>query len=91
MPVRSIPPAPGTDAGTRILLNMRQVFLHPDEDGGWVAEIPSLPGCISEGETKEDALRNIRDAAESWLEARRELGLPIPPETTAAELIEIPL
>ena len=36
---------------------MRQVILYPgDEDGGWIAEVPSLPGCVSQGETKEEAL-----------------------------------
>ena len=42
---------------------MRQVILFRDvEDGGWVAEVPSLPGCVSQGDTKEEALANVRDA-----------------------------
>jgi predicted RNase H-like HicB family nuclease len=41
---------------------MRQILLTPGEDGGWVATVPSLPGAISEGETREEALRNIREA-----------------------------
>ena len=61
---------------------MRQVVLHPDaEDGGWVAEVPSLPGCISQGETREEALRNIREAIEQWIDAAREVGMTIPDET----------
>lgn len=41
---------------------MRQVYLHRDEDRWWVAEVPSLPGCVSQGATREDALENIREA-----------------------------
>ena len=45
-----------------------QVALEPSEDGGFTASVPSLPGCISEGDTREDALRNIREAIELYLE-----------------------
>jgi predicted RNase H-like HicB family nuclease len=45
-----------------------QVVLEPSEDGGFTAFVPSLPGCISEGDTREDALRNIREAIELYLE-----------------------
>lgn len=54
----------------------RQIVLYPDlEDGGWVAEVPSLPGCISDGATQEEALANVRDAIEPWLDAARSAGL----------------
>mgnify|MGYP001065929654 CR=1 FL=1 len=60
---------------------MRQVIIHPDlEDGGWVAEVPSLPGCISQGDTKEGAIENIRDAIEVWVEGARSVGIPVPDE-----------
>lgn len=45
-----------------------QVVLEPSEDGGYTAYVPSLPGCISEGETRDDALANIREAIELYLE-----------------------
>jgi len=45
-----------------------QVVLEPSEQGGFTASVPSLPGCISEGETREDALCNIREAIELYLE-----------------------
>jgi len=45
-----------------------KVYLEPSEDGGYTAIVPSLPGCISEGETKEEALKNIREAIELYLE-----------------------
>ncbi|HOB74313.1 MAG TPA: type II toxin-antitoxin system HicB family antitoxin [Phycisphaerae bacterium] len=61
---------------------MRQVIIYPDlEDGGWVSEVPSLPGCFSQGESREEALRNARDAIEVWLATAKDVGLPIPPET----------
>ena len=43
------------------------VVVHPAEEGGFWAEIPALAGCVSEGETPEEALANIREAAEGWL------------------------
>ena len=45
-----------------------QVVLEPSEEGGFTASVPSLPGCISEGDTREEALRNIREAVELYLE-----------------------
>jgi len=45
-----------------------RVILEPSEDGGFTAVVPALPGCISEGETREEALRNIREAIELYLE-----------------------
>ncbi len=45
-----------------------QIVLEPSEDGGFTASVPSLPGCISEGDTREEALRNIREAIELYLE-----------------------
>ncbi|REJ97769.1 MAG: type II toxin-antitoxin system HicB family antitoxin [Planctomycetota bacterium] len=55
---------------------MRQVVIYPDrEDGGWVAEVPSLPGCITQGDTRADVLRNARDAIETWIDGARKSGL----------------
>jgi predicted RNase H-like HicB family nuclease len=58
---------------------MREVIVYRDEeDGGWVAEVPSLPGCISQGETREEALRNARDAIETWIEGANGVGMEVP-------------
>jgi len=46
-----------------------KVYLEPSEDGGYTALVPSLPGCISEGDTKEEAIKNIQEAIELYLEA----------------------
>lgn len=59
---------------------MRQVVLHPGEDGWWVAECPSLPGCISQGQSRDEAVGNIREAIEGYVLALKTDGLPIPEE-----------
>lgn len=70
---------------------MRHAVVYQDEDGMWVAEIPSLPGCISQGATKADAVRSIAEAAELWIESMKQLGEPIPPSHGRVEVIPIPL
>ena len=61
---------------------MRQVIIYPDrEDGGWIAEVPSLPGCLSQGETREEVITNIGDAIETWISGARQVGLDVPDET----------
>jgi antitoxin HicB len=56
-----------------------RVVLEQDEDGMYVAECPSLPGCVSQGATREEALRNIKDAMAGYLESLRLHHEPIPP------------
>jgi len=58
---------------------MRQVIIYPGEDGYWVVECPSLPGCISQGKTKEEAIANIREAIQGYIAALEEDHLPVPP------------
>ena len=66
---------------------MRQVVIYPDlEDGGWVAEVPSLPGCISQGETKERVIENVRDAIQTWIEGAQSVGMNVPKETFDVQL-----
>ena len=68
---------------------MRQVFLYPGEDGYWVAECPSLPGCISQGVTREEAIANIREAIAVYIRALQDDSLPIPAETFDAMVIAV--
>ena len=68
---------------------MRQVILYPGEDGYWVVECPSLPGCISQGKTKEEAVQNIREAIEGYVLALQQDGLPVPPERFDAVLLAV--
>jgi predicted RNase H-like HicB family nuclease len=70
---------------------MRQVVLYPDlEDGGWIAEVPSLPGCVSQGETKEETLRNIQDAIETWIEGAEAVGQVVPQERFDVQVCVVP-
>ena len=57
-----------------------------DEDGIWVVECPSIPGCVSQGKTKSVALKNIKEAIELCLEVRAERGLPLTVETRQVEV-----
>jgi predicted RNase H-like HicB family nuclease len=59
---------------------MRQVVVYPGEDGYWIVECPSLPGCVSQGKTKEEAVANIKEAIAGYIEALKEDGLPVPEE-----------
>jgi predicted RNase H-like HicB family nuclease len=55
-----------------------RVLLQPDEDGMMVAEVPALPGCISQGATRDEALSNIREAIVGYLDSLKAHGDPIP-------------
>jgi len=63
------------------------VTLDRDEDGVWVAECPSIPGCVSQGATKDEALQNVKEAIRLCLEVRAEKGLPLTIETREVEVI----
>jgi len=62
-------------------MHIRQVILYRDEDGFYVAECPSLPGCVTQGATKEEALQNIREAIRGYIAALEEDQLPVPEES----------
>lgn len=68
---------------------MRQAIVYPGEDGYWVAECPSLPGCISQGKTKQEALANIKEAIQGYIAALEEDGLPVPDENFEALLVAV--
>ena len=68
---------------------MRQVFIYPGDEGFWVAECPSLPGCISQGESKEAAVANIGEAIEGYVLSLIEDGLPVPDEQLDAILLVV--
>lgn len=57
------------------------VTIDRDEKGMWIVECPSIPGCVSQGKTKEEALKNAKEAVELCLEVRAEQGLPLTIET----------
>ena len=68
---------------------MRQVILYRGEDGYWVAECPSLPGCVSQGSSRDAAIENIREAIRGYIHALEEDHLPVPPETSEAEVVKV--
>lgn len=57
---------------------MRKVIVYPGEDGYWVVECPTLPGCISQGKTKEEAIANIKEAIALYIEVLDERGESVP-------------
>lgn len=67
-----------------------RVLIEQDEDGIYIAECPILPGCISQGKSREEALKNIRDAIQGYLESLKKHNDPIPPPIEE-ELIDIAL
>jgi predicted RNase H-like HicB family nuclease len=67
----------------------RRVIMHPGEDGYWVIECPSLPGCISQGETREAATRNIQEAIALYIESLEAHGDPVPAETYESFLVAV--
>lgn len=63
-----------------------QVTVDRDEDGVWVVQCPSIPGCVSQGSSKKEALQNIRDAIKLCLEVRSERGMPLTVESYQVEV-----
>ncbi len=67
-----------------------RVLIEQDEDGMFVAEVPALPGCISQGRTREEAIRNIQEAITGYLESLKAHNEPIPPPIQE-EIVEVAL
>ena len=63
------------------------VTIDRDEDGVWIVECPAIPGCVSQGENREAALENIREAIALCLEVRAEKGMPLTIETRQIEVV----
>ncbi|MGO1077360.1 type II toxin-antitoxin system HicB family antitoxin [Inquilinus sp. CA228] len=67
---------------TDYLLTVRPLAV--EDGGGFLAEAPDLPGCMSDGETPQEAVTNVLDAIASWIEAAEEQGRPVPKPSRAA-------
>jgi predicted RNase H-like HicB family nuclease len=63
------------------------VTIDRDEDGVWVVECPAIPGCVSQGKTKEEAIKNIQEAIALCLQVRAERGLPLTIETRQVKVL----
>ena len=68
---------------------MRQVLIYPGEDGYWVAECPSLLGCVSQGQSRQDAIANIKEAIDGYVDSLEEDGLPVPEEHFEALVVAV--
>ena len=65
-----------------------RILIEQDEDGVFVAECPSLPGCISQGKTRKEAIENIQDAIKGYIESLRKHSEPVPPSIDE-EIVEV--
>lgn len=65
-----------------------RVVIETDEDGVYVVEVPSLPGCISQGRTRAEAIDNIKEAITAYLESLDDHGEPVPPQISE-EIVEV--
>ena len=63
------------------------ITIDRDEDGVWITECPSIPGCVSQGKTKSAAVKNIQEAIALCLEVRAEQGMPLTVETRQLEMV----
>ena len=68
---------------------MRQVVICPGEDGHWIAECPSLLGCVSQGKTRQEAIANIKEAIEGYVASLEEDGLGVPEEHFEAMVVAV--
>jgi predicted RNase H-like HicB family nuclease len=68
---------------------MRQVMLYKGEDGYWIAECPSLPGCVTQGKSKEEAIANAKEAIRGYVAALKEDGIPVPREHFNSLLVAV--
>ncbi len=65
-----------------------RIVIEEDEDGMFAAECPALPGCVSQGKTRKEALANIKDAIKGYLESLKKHNEPIPP-SVYEEMVEV--
>lgn len=72
----------------RVLKRRIRVMIEQDEDGFFVADVPTLPGCISQGKTRNEALVNIREAIRAYIDSLEKHGEPVPPPISQ-EIVEI--
>ncbi len=63
------------------------ITIYTDEDGVYIAECPSIPGCVSQGKTEEEAEKNVLEAIKECLEVRAELGMPLTVRTREVEVV----
>jgi antitoxin HicB len=85
---RAVPLVLSFDASTEEIPVKFRVIVEADEDGVFIASVPSLPGCVSQGDTRGEAAQNVREAIEGDLESLQAHGEPIPPSITE-EVVDV--
>jgi len=65
-----------------------RVLIEQDEDGVYIAEVPALPGCVSQGKTRAEAVENIKEAIAGYVESLETRGEPVPP-SISEEVVEV--
>jgi predicted RNase H-like HicB family nuclease len=68
---------------------MRYVLLYQDEESNWIAEVPSLPGCHSDGQTREEAIVRVKEAIELYIEVLRDDNMEIPEDYSNLSLVAV--
>jgi predicted RNase H-like HicB family nuclease len=68
---------------------MRHILLYQDENGAWIAEVPSLPGCGSEGKTRAEAVENVKDAIQLWIDDAIAHGESVPDDYPMMEVVGV--
>lgn len=66
-----------------------KVVLELATEGGYTVYVPSLPGCISEGDSYKEALQNIKEAIEGWIDVSKQFGDEIPPSDVIIEMVQV--
>jgi len=66
-----------------------KVIFEPAEEGGYTVYVPSLPGCISEGDTYDEALENIKEAIKGWIEVSKKFGDEVPPSDVIVDTVAV--
>lgn len=70
-------------------MNERRVILYPGDDGYWVIECPSLPGCVTQGKTRDEAIANIKEAIELYIESLQAHGDLVPEDHYDSFLVKV--
>lgn len=60
------------------MIRYEVILYWSDEDGAFIAEVPELPGCMADGQTYQDAIKNVEVVIREWIDTARELGRPVP-------------
>jgi predicted RNase H-like HicB family nuclease len=68
---------------------MRYVLLYQDEENNWIAEVPSLPGCHSDGQTREEAIARVKEAIELYIDVLRDDNVDVPEEYVNLSLVAV--